>query len=89
MFFDNDQNKRSKRNSQLGERIIQQMLMFINMLTRLLSVLRPGIRKFMYSESILELKNTIFCVGLDVRIPVEIQPEGALRNPTRINNHFD
>ena len=60
MFFDNDQNKRSKRNSQLGERIIKQMLMFINMLTRLLSVLRPGIRKFMFSECIPQFENTIF-----------------------------
>ena len=59
MFFDNAQNKRSKRNSQLGERIIKQMLMFINMLTRLLSVLRPGIRKFMYSECILEIENIV------------------------------
>ena len=59
MFFDNDQNKRSKRNSQLGERIIQQMLLFINMLTRLLSVLRLGIRKFMFSECILEIENII------------------------------
>ena len=57
MFFDNDQNKRSKRNSQLGEGIIKQMLVFINMLTRLLSVLRLGIRKFMYSECILEVEN--------------------------------
>ena len=55
MFFDNAQNQRSKRNSQLGERIIKQLLVFINMLTRLLSVLRPGIRKFIFSESILEL----------------------------------
>ena len=59
MFFDNAQNKRSKRNSQLGERIIKQLLLFINMLTRLLSVLRLGIRKFIFSESILELENTI------------------------------
>ena len=62
MFFDNAQNKRSKRNSQLGERIIKQLLVFINMLTRLLSVLRPGIRKFIFSESILELENTILII---------------------------
>ena len=63
MFFDNAQNKRSKRNSQLGERIIKQLLLFINMLTRLLSVLRLGIRKFIFSESILELENTILLIS--------------------------